>query len=171
MVFTMQAREREDVTMTEGVLAWPNGRPSTIHLMRRVSRRVAACWSAAVTTGLSTAQFGVLAALRDGEPLDQQSIGTRTGIDKGTGTYIIERLCREGLVEARTDPDNRRRRLVTLTEEGARVVNQTMAEAVQAEKLVASRLSAEEWDQLNQLLMRMLGAVPATVNGSQAPSH
>jgi DNA-binding MarR family transcriptional regulator len=82
-----------------------------------------------------------------------------------------ERLCREGLVEARADPDNRRRRLVTLTEEGARVVNQTMAEAVQAEKLLASRLSAEEWDQLNQLLMRMLGAVPATVNGSQAPSH
>ncbi|MDT5084733.1 MAG: MarR family transcriptional regulator, lower aerobic nicotinate degradation pathway regulator [Mycobacterium sp.] len=142
--------------MVEGVLGWPDGRPSTIHLVRRFSQRVTACWAATVTTGVTTAQFGVLMVLREGDTLDQQTIGGRLGVDKATGTYIIDRLRRDGLVEASADPGNRRRRLITITEEGVRVLDKTMSQARRAEELIVSGLSTEEWGQLKQLLVRVL---------------
>lgn len=151
--------------MVEGVLALPNGRPSTIHLVRRASQHVTTCWTATVTTGLTTAQFAVLAVLGDGDTLDQQTIGARLGVDKATGTYLIDRLRRDGLVKAHADPDNRRRRLITITDEGARVLDTTMPEAERAEERVASRLSTGEWDLLNQLLFRAAGLEPPSPSG------
>ena len=91
-----------------------------------------------------------------GTPQDQQTIGGRLGVDKATGTYLIDRLRRDGLVVANADPDNRRRRLVTITEEGARVLDKTMSQAARAEEMIVSRLSAQEWEQLKELLARML---------------
>jgi DNA-binding MarR family transcriptional regulator len=94
--------------------------------------------------------------LREGDTLDQQTIGGRLGVDKATGTYIIDRLRRDGLVEASADPGNRRRRLITITEEGVRVLDKTMSQARRAEELIVSGLSTEEWGQLKQLLVRVL---------------
>ena len=68
----------------------------------------------------------------------------------------IESLVRKGLVSRDEDPDDRRRRLVALTDEGHKVTNAAlMGRAVGAVKL-ASSFSEEELKDLDSLLSKVI---------------
>lgn len=75
---------------------------------------------------------------------DQGTLGTRVGIDKATGTYVVDRMTAAGLSVTRTDPDNRRRKLITMTDEGRKALNATIPQAKGAEQLMVERLSKTE---------------------------
>ena len=80
--------------------------------------KVVTLWTAIVTSGLTSPQFAVLALLANGEELDQRTIAEGAALDKSTCGELVDRLARRGLVAAGPDPDDRRRKLIRITDEG-----------------------------------------------------
>jgi DNA-binding MarR family transcriptional regulator len=131
---------------------------SAIYLLRRAFQHVTACWTATVSTTMTAPQFAILDVLITyDEDFDQATIGQRLGLDSSTGSYLIKRLERDKLVATVVDPDNRRRKLITITEKGLALVRGTMSDARAAEDLILARLTPSEQAQLKRLLRRLVG--------------
>jgi DNA-binding MarR family transcriptional regulator len=106
----------------------------------------------AETTGMSFIRTKALRRLASG-PLRMSDLAAETGTDKPFATLIVDDLEQRGLVVRSVDPDDRRVKVVTITEAG-RVV------AVEAERILAHpaegllRLDAEELATLARLLSK-----------------
>ena len=73
---------------------------------------------AAADTGITIDQWVVLQVLNRQEGLSQLEIARETYKDAPTITRIIDLLCRKGLTHRITDPADRRRFKIQLTDEG-----------------------------------------------------
>jgi DNA-binding MarR family transcriptional regulator len=102
---------------------------------------------------LHPAQAGVLLHLAT--PLPMTEIAARLGCDNSNVTGLIDRLQARGLVERRPSPEDRRVRLVELTEAGARLRG-AMLSRLGRSPLEIDRLSVDEQAQLRDLLRRAL---------------
>ncbi|MCU5775274.1 MarR family transcriptional regulator [Erwiniaceae bacterium BAC15a-03b] len=143
--------------LTRSTPLWPHGDTSLMHLVRRASQRTTACWAASIDTGLSAVQYAILVILAECEKCDQQTLGMRAGFDKATGTYVIDRMVNSGLIVTAVDAANRRRKLVTMTAEGEKVMERMATAARAAEAMFSENLSAEEVNTLKVLLTRLTG--------------
>jgi DNA-binding MarR family transcriptional regulator len=121
-------------------------------------QRMAARFAAALEPlGLRPPHFGVLTLL-DAEPgRAQQELVTRSMIDPSTMVKVIDELESLGLAERRVDPDDRRKRAVHLTPDGARTLERArkVANATVDEALAA--LTADERETLRVLLRKAAG--------------
>lgn len=61
----------------------------------------------------------VLAALDEQGPLPQSAIGVLAALDRGDLSVALDELTADGSVEREPDPDDRRRKVVSLTPRGA----------------------------------------------------
>lgn len=136
---------------------WPNGESSLMHLVRRAGQHSTLCWSRCVDTGLSAVQYAILVVLAEEIACDQQTLGSRAGFDKATGTYLIDRMNKNDLVRVETDVTNRRRKLVSLTEEGIAMLNRMGEHAKKAEEMIASNLDSRDIADLKRLLSKLGG--------------
>lgn len=72
--------------------------------------------------GLTQPQFAILAVCgwltREGELVTQHGIASFTGMDRMHISQIVSRLERDGLLEKRTNPEDQRANLVSLSSEG-----------------------------------------------------
>lgn len=83
-------------------------------------------------------------------------ISDSTGASMPAVSRAIDSLVRKGLVSRVEDPDDRRRRLIALTDEGHKVTNAAlMGRAVGAVKLAKS-FDEEEINELDSLLSRLI---------------
>ena len=69
-------------------------------------------------TGLSVAQFGLMAQIAAASDDSLGALADRSGLDQSTLTRNLQALAREGLVEIAVVQGNQRRRMVWLTETG-----------------------------------------------------
>lgn len=136
---------------------WPHGDCSLMHLVRRAGQHSTTCWSQCVDTGLSAVQYAVLVVLAEESLCDQQTLGNRAGFDKATGTYIIDRMSKRGLLTVVADPDNRRRKLVSMTDEGRAMLAQMIEQARRAEERITASLSVQDVADLKRLLSKLGG--------------
>lgn len=136
---------------------WPHGDCSLMHLVRRAGQYSTTCWTQCVDTGLSAVQYAILVVLAEETICDQQTLGNRAGFDKATGSYLIDRMSKGGLLRVEVDADNRRRKLVTMTAEGEIMLNRMIEQAKQAEKLIAQRLGRQNVADLKRLLSKLGG--------------
>ena len=93
-------------------------------------------------------QFAVLMVLRVEEPASPQFIGNILHISKQQMTSITEKLCDAGFITRKTDPSDRRRLLLSLTDTGSRVLDDQ--NDIVRKKFIASLegLTAEEKTEL-----------------------
>ena len=77
--------------------------------------------------------LGVLMSLWNEDGLQVGELGRRAGLEPSTMTGLLDRMARDGLLERRADPDDRRAQRVHLTEAGrearepvSEVVNRTL---------------------------------------------
>jgi len=70
--------------------------------------------------------YSVLAVLEPGEPLSQQSIGQRLGIDRSSMTYLIDGLERRGLVVRGRDRTDRRAYSIELSDSGRLLISEVL---------------------------------------------
>ncbi|OBX37947.1 HTH-type transcriptional regulator MhqR [Halomonas elongata] len=78
-------------------------------------------------------------------------------------TNQLDRLEKAGLIARRPNPDDRRSMLVTLTEEGLDLVNDTIAPHVDNEARALSPLNQEEQRTLNALLTKLMSGLDTDV--------
>lgn len=136
---------------------WPHGDSSLMHLMRRAGQHSTMCWTQCVDTGLSAVQYAILVVLAEEITCDQQTLGNRAGFDKATGTYVIDRMTKSGLLNVQTDPANRRRKLVMMTADGEAMLKQMIEKAKSAEKMITAGLDAQDINELKRLLSKLSG--------------
>ena len=102
--------------------------------------------------------FRLLAALAEFGPSSQASLGRRTGMDRSDVVAAINELARRDLLQRASDPADRRRNVVTITQKGAAYLERLdgVLDGVQGELLAP--LSPAERAQLTGLLGRVLGS-------------
>jgi DNA-binding MarR family transcriptional regulator len=97
--------------------------------------------------GLQPGEFDVLATLRrSGEPymLSPTTLYEALMISSGGMTNRLDRLERARLVERRPDPNDRRGKLIALTEAGKHLIDETIGRHVANEAKLLSVLSPTE---------------------------
>lgn len=102
---------------------------------------------------LTPQQFGLLAFLWTEDGLSQAELSTRSQIDRTTMGGIIDRLEKEGLVERRNHPADRRAYQVYLTAKGKSLEEELCAVANRVQNKVNAPLTADE----QATLIRLLG--------------
>jgi DNA-binding MarR family transcriptional regulator len=146
--------------------AWERERPEIDFAPMKVLSRV---WrlskhldrtrrAAFVTSELESWEFDVLSALRRaGSPfqLSPKSLLEQTLVSSGTMTNRIDRMAQRGLVERRTDPNDGRGILVSMTEDGRRRVDTAITELVTAEAELLARLSKADQERIASLLRKL----------------
>jgi DNA-binding MarR family transcriptional regulator len=111
--------------------------------------------------GLEAGWFDVLATLRRAGAPHRLSAGALArGLVMSTGgmTKRLDKLEAAGLVARSPDPDDRRGVLVSLTDEGLRVVDRAVEDHLANEARLLSSLSAREVKALNATLTKLLDA-------------
>ncbi|MBU8812876.1 MarR family transcriptional regulator [Mycolicibacterium goodii] len=106
--------------------------------------------------GVSTAQIGVLRQLSNEPGLSGAELARRLLITPQGVQLALTALEKRGLVERKQDPQHGRILQVFLTDEGRAVASAVVADAVAAHDRVFGVLSADEQEQLRELLRRVI---------------
>ena len=108
-------------------------------------------------SGLHLGHVAILSLLADGAGRTQKTLGAETGIEKSSMVLFLDFLEKEGWVERRPHPTDRRAYLVTLTSNGARRLQNVGPRLGAAQVQAFSMLSAEEQAQLAAMLRKLIG--------------
>jgi DNA-binding MarR family transcriptional regulator len=111
--------------------------------------------------------YVVLAVLEDSGPCSQKSIAECIGFDKSDVTKLMNELEDRGLVRRVDDPEDHRRHRVTLTAKGKHQLEASDRELNGSMRTFLSALSAVEYRQLQQLLLKALRAHDARFDNSE----
>jgi MarR family transcriptional regulator, temperature-dependent positive regulator of motility len=133
---------------------------AVFHLMRRVLQRHGARWSAALPE-MTKAQWAVLRAAADDSPHDrsphdQNTIGEQAAIDKATLVPLIARLVDRGWLTRETDPADRRRRRLRLTDAGRAALARATPVVAEIDAATLADLDGVERARLRTLLTRLV---------------
>ncbi|MGW1818294.1 MarR family winged helix-turn-helix transcriptional regulator [Streptomyces sp. NPDC002125] len=128
------------------------------HLARRLQQAHHLLWNAMVSQETTSPQFAVLNALTAEPGLDQRTVGERVGLDRSTIAEVVSRLLRRGLLDKVRDPQDGRRSLLRLTEEGADTHRKLALRTVRMNQVFLGPLSADERRTLFDLMHRVSDA-------------
>ncbi|WP_205267356.1 MarR family winged helix-turn-helix transcriptional regulator [Mycolicibacterium sphagni] len=105
--------------------------------------------------------YVVLSAL-DGSPIrTQAALAAAIGADKTRIIRDLDELQERGLIERMADPDDRRARLLAITDTGRAVKNAVQAEIQRGEERWLGELNAEE----RRTFLRVLGRLASRESG------
>lgn len=112
---------------------------------------------------LSLARFDLLMQLsrEDGQTLAQLS--RRMLVTAGNLTGLVDRAERDGIVERRPDPNDRRLTRVSLTPRGQKLAQKAIARHAELAEEILGPLGAREREDLRRLLGRLREALDAAV--------
>jgi DNA-binding MarR family transcriptional regulator len=113
---------------------------------------------ALASLGLGAKAFGALSVLAAEGPLSQQRLGERQGIDRTTMVAVVDELEREGLVERRRNPRDRRAYSLHATAKGRRVLGKAGEAAKRAEDEFLAPIPARDRRRLKELLRTLISA-------------
>jgi DNA-binding MarR family transcriptional regulator len=116
-------------------------------LSRLINRR-----STPELLGQTLKELGVLSYLRDYHEVSQQALTEGLCIDTNYCVMLLNDLESSGLVERRRDPADRRRHIVSMTEQGRKALHQAEAAQQTLEDEILGALDAEQRSKLAQLL-------------------
>ena len=128
------------------------------HLLRRAHQRHSAIFQATIGDDqLTPLQFAALMKLSDVAETSQNLLGRMTAMDAATMQGVIKRLIARGLIERRPDDVDRRRLLLTLSEDGAKLVRELGAHGRAITEQTLEPLSTSERETFLNLLKRLGG--------------
>jgi DNA-binding MarR family transcriptional regulator len=114
------------------------------------------------THGLSAGARQVLAVLDgDGGSLSPTTIADRLIITTASITSLLDTLQRRGLVQRTPDDTDRRRVVVTITDEGRAVIRRLLPEMLALQDEVAAALSPGDRAELVRLLSALCAGIAA----------
>jgi DNA-binding MarR family transcriptional regulator len=116
--------------------------------------------------GLGDGDFDLLAALRRQDPPHEASPGQLAAamlVTTGATTKRIDRLERQGLVTRRPSEHDGRGRVVALTVDGRRLVDELLAVHLDNEARLLAPLTSSERDELGRLLGELARVVEGAV--------
>lgn len=123
--------------------------------LRLAMQRHTAIFFSHMDMGLTQTQFAVLARLWESGKCSQNELGRSAAIDSATILGVVQRLQSAGLVTTEPHPSDRRRRVVSLTAQGKKSVDDAIGKARQSNEETLAPLNAEERRTLINLLGKL----------------
>lgn len=129
-------------------------------LLARAGHAVGTALSAVLAPlGTTPRELSVLAAAAP-VPRPQLGLAVAVGLDKTTMVTTVDALERRGLVRREQHPDDRRIRLVAVTDEGSCLLARANEAADDVQRELLSALSPDERDALLPLLRALVRSAP-----------
>ena len=124
-------------------------------LMRVAMQRHTAIFMSRMIEGLTQTQFAALAKLFEVGPCSQNHLGRLIYLDAATIKGVVDRLSARGFVTALSDPTDRRRLAVALTERGKTVTEAAIKVAAEITAETLLPLTGEEQRAVARLLKQL----------------
>lgn len=118
--------------------------------------------------GLTPVQYATLQALRNTPGIDQRTLARSIGFDTSTIAGVVDRLEARGLLLRNTTPEDRRVRLLTLTNEGQALLDTALPSMQRAQARMLEPLPKREREEFMRMLHVLVDANNAM---SRAPSE
>ena len=109
--------------------------------------------------GLSSAHMPVMFALGEGREMSQKALAQAASIEQPTMAATLSRMERDGLVQRRPDPGDRRAMLFSLTPQAAEKADAVQAAAVEVNARALAGLAPEERDAFLGMLARVVAGL------------
>lgn len=109
--------------------------------------------------GLTASQMGALTVVRAREPVDQIGLAKTMGIDRSTAGLVLANLAQRGYVNRVPDPEDRRRKLITITNAGAEALRNVQPAALAVKARLLAIFTQQEADDLIRLLKKLVNAM------------
>ena len=106
----------------------------------------------AKSTGLSMPQFSILMQLHHKGVCGVSDISERFDITNAAASQLVDKLVQSGLIQREEDPQDRRAKLLNLTDKGQDLIQQGIEERYRWVDQLAERLTAEERVQVSEAL-------------------
>ena len=127
------------------------------HLIRRAHQRASATFMSVLAThNLTPAQYFAMTRLREKGQVSQNLLGRMSAMDPATIQGVVKRLGERGLVARVPDPNDRRRMILNLTDEGRLLIDGLRGGIDDMTDKILSPLSTDEQEQLRTLLKRIV---------------
>jgi MarR family transcriptional regulator, lower aerobic nicotinate degradation pathway regulator len=124
-------------------------------LMRVAMQRHTSIFMSNMIEDLTQTQFAVMAKLHEVGPSSQNHLGRLVYLDAATIKGVVDRLGLRGFVTTCADPTDRRRRAVSLTENGSKIMQEAIKVASEISARTLRPLTAEEQRTLTRLLKKI----------------
>lgn len=140
------------------------------YLLKVAQRRLSELTGPALAPhGIDLRELAVLAPLAGAEPLSQQELSGRLGIDRTTMVGLVDRLEAKGLVARRAHPADRRKNVVELTAAGRATLREATSAVDEAERRFLAPLPEGEAAQLRAALTALTSEAPPRPVRRDAP--
>ncbi len=127
------------------------------HLFRRAHQLSVAIFAEKTAAfDITPVQFAMLNALLDEPGADQITLAGKVAFDAATSGAVIARLEAKGLLRREADPKDKRRKLLTATQEGENVVSAMKAAVSDVQNQIMQHLNDNEAEQLTNLLKKLV---------------
>ena len=124
-------------------------------LMRVAMQRHTSIFMSAMIEELTQTQFAVMAKLHEVGPCSQNHLGRLVYLDAATIKGVVDRLGLRGFVTTGSDPTDRRRRAVSLTDKGSQIMEAAIGVATEITAKTLRPLTADEQRTLTRLLKKL----------------
>ena len=102
--------------------------------------------------GLSRSMIGTLFHLSHRDHSGVTDLGEHLGVSSAAASQMLEHLVEEGLIRRLEDPDDRRMKKITMTEEGTRVMKESVSARLGWIDALEESLSVKEKDQITKAM-------------------
>jgi DNA-binding MarR family transcriptional regulator len=106
----------------------------------------------AKSTGLSMPQFSVLMQLHYRGACGMSKVSEGFDISPAAASQLVDKLVQSGYIQRVEDPEDRRAKLLSLTDKGQELIQQGLQERYRWVDELAAKLSAEERAQVSDAL-------------------
>jgi len=138
------------------------------YVLRRCHQANIAAWTATFGPAPTAPQYAVLTVVAEAGGAEMQLVGAVAGLEKTTLTGVARRLERDGWLQRRADPTDRRRHLLTLTGSGALALRQTASLATEAQAEFLVPVPARDHERLRRHLRDLGRVAPTPPPGAEA---
>jgi DNA-binding MarR family transcriptional regulator len=115
----------------------------------------------AASYGLHPMHFGMLSIIEAEEPISQQELSNRTGIDPSTMVARMDVLYERGLVERKRRAEDRRSYEIRLSRSGRKLLVDLRKQASEFGESFFAPLTPAERKQLHELLTKLANSLDA----------
>jgi DNA-binding MarR family transcriptional regulator len=129
--FTQAIRSWMDIFMDQSIRRW--------HLFAK-------------STGLSLPQFSVLMQLHHKGACGLSEISERFEVTPAAASQLVDKLVQSGLIERAEDPNDRRAKVLTISDKGRKLIQKGIEERYRWVEELSGRLTAEERTQVSEAL-------------------
>jgi len=113
----------------------------------------------AASYGLHPMHFGMLNIIDAEEPISQQELSNRTGIDPSTMVARMDVLYDKGLVERKRSAEDRRSYEIRLSPSGRKLLGELRKKAAEFGESFFAALTPAERKQLHELLTKLAASI------------